>query len=287
MRTTVLHVHHFNMLAVVELAARIARVPRIVLTEHSTHQLRTKPSVLRRARRRADRPDVVTVVDDGLAEFLVENVGVPTDRIRVIPNGVDTEEFRPAPVGSLRHPDLPRAEILVGYVGRLHADKDPINLVRALEQVPADILQKMHVVLIGDGSLRSEVEEAVLSSGISEHLTLLGDRQDVSELLPALDCFVLPSRTEGLPVALLEAMSCGLPVIATEVGGVPRAIGDAGILVPAQDSAALASALVRVARDPTLRRRLGESARQRAEEVHDRAKMFEAYMAELFPDRQA
>lgn len=282
-RTTVLHVHHFNMLAAVGLAARIARIPRIVLTEHSIHQLRVKPRVLRRARRHAHRADMVTVVHDGLAKFLVEEVGVPAERILVIPNGVDTTEFTPAPTGSQLHPDLPDASFLVGYVGRLHPDKDPMNLVNALAHVPASALKHLHVVLIGDGPLRKEVEETALTLGIADNLTLLGDRQDVPALLPDLNCFVLPSRTEGLPVALLEAMSCGLPVIATKVGGVPQAVGDAGILIPAQDAEALAGAMTQVAGDSELRERLGAAARQRAEGVYDRARMFEAYAEVLFP----
>lgn len=280
--TTVVHVHHLNMLAFAYLPVRLAGVERIVVTEHSVHQLRRSRRVRRRATRNARRADLVTVVHRGLARYLSHH-GVPPARLRVIPNGVDTEVYAPGAGRRLfAELDLPTDRVLMASVGRLHPDKDPVNLLRAVSQMsPAD-RALLHVVLIGDGPLRGELEGLIEELALSHEVTLLGERQDVNRLLGEFDAFVLPSRTEGLPVALLEAMSCGLPVVATSVGGVPAALEQAGILVPAGDPRALADAMLRLARDPDLRRSLGAGGRRRALEEYDRRLMFERYEAALF-----
>ena len=283
-RTTVVHVHHFNMLAAAYRAARLAGVRRIVVTEHSDYQMRTRTGARQRARKYGPLADMVTVVHDGLALYLDREIGIPRDRVVVIPNGVDTAAFQPGDrVEARRAVGLPLDGLLAGSVGRLHPDKDPVNFVEAFSRLDRD--GDARAVLVGDGPERERVKGAIVRAGLEDRVLLLGERQDIPRLLQALDIFVLPSRTEGLPVALLEAMSSGIPIVATEVGGVAAAVRDAGVTVPSEDPAALATAISSLMRDPGRRARCGLRGRQRAIEAYDRSVMFAAYLHALFPDR--
>ena len=124
------------------------------------------------------------------------------------------------------------------------------------------------VVVVGDGPLREELAREAARLGIAPHVQLLGDLADVRFALEALDVFVLPSRTEGMSNALLEAMAMGLPVVATAVGGTPEVIGDGqtGLLVATDDPSAIAAAITRLLDDPATAARLGAAARQTVEE---------------------
>jgi glycosyltransferase involved in cell wall biosynthesis len=167
----------------------------------------------------------------------------------VIPNAVDVEAARRA--------SLEGAPPVVVAVGRLAHPKDPLTLVRALGAVRTPF----RALLVGDGPERAAVE-AELAPGVE----LTGTRADVPELLAGADVFVLSSRSEGAPVSILEAMAAGLPVVASDVGGVREQVadGETGLLVPAGDAGALASALERLLADTGLRRRLGAAGRDRA-----------------------
>ena len=280
-RTSVLHVHHFNMLSVVYRVARFAGVDRIVVTEHSDHQVRKDERTVRMAARLGGEVDLVTAVHQDLADYLTDVIGEPDEPIRVIPNAVDTERF--SPDGA--RVDLPRPPetFVVGWIGRLHPDKDPLNLLEALRRSPPDSKPELHAWIAGEGELRAAMEDFVATHGLVDRVRFLGARSDVPELLRSIDACVLSSRTEGLPMALLEAMSSGLPVVATRVGGIPAALGDAGVLVPPEDPGALAAALDRLRADSEWRRLLGRRARRRAKEQFDASAMYRRYDEALFP----
>jgi glycosyltransferase involved in cell wall biosynthesis len=148
-------------------------------------------------------------------------------------------------------------------VGRLRAPKDFPVLVRAAEQLPPATAR---IAIAGDGPDRAGIEAAIRHDG-GAPVELLGERDDVPELLAAADVFVLPSRSEGMPLSVLEAMAAGVPVVASAVGGVPELVVDGvtGVLVPPGDAAALAAALARLAGDAAERERMGAAARRRAE----------------------
>ena len=145
-------------------------------------------------------------------------------------------------------------------VGRLTEPKDFPTLLRALEQIEPN---GWRALAAGDGPQRAALEDGPLE--------VLGERDDVPELLAAADLFVLSSRSEGLPISVIEAMAAGLPVVASDVGGVPELVvdGETGLLVPPGNDRLLASALRRLLADPELRRRMGEAWRRRAEEAFD------------------
>lgn len=222
--------------------------------------------------RRAFRPLVhrYVALSCHLADYLVDRVGIPRERVEQIYNGVDTRRFQPAPDGRGRIAgspfDDPRLH-LVGTVGRLSAIKDQVLLarafVRAIAIAPA-MRERARLVIAGDGPLRAEVQQVLDQSGLGALAWLAGTRDDVPEFMRGLDAFVLPSRAEGISNTVLEAMASGLPVTATAVGGNPELIehGATGTLVPAEDVEAMAGALLDNLADPQAAARRGRAARQ-------------------------
>jgi glycosyltransferase involved in cell wall biosynthesis len=197
-------------------------------------------------------------------------------RTVVIPNAVDV-----ATAPRARHDGaVPR----IVAVGRLAPPKDPITLVRALARLPGG---RFSALIVGDGPERGAVAAELTARGLTGAVELAGARRDVPELLARSDVFALASLSEGGPISILEAMAAGLPVVASDVGGVGDIVvpGETGLLVPAADPDALASALARLLADPELRRRLGAAGRERARERFDlpalRAAHLELYAREL------
>lgn len=191
------------------------------------------------------------------------------DRTVVIANAVDVDATPQSALGG----DPPR----VVTVGRFKEPKDFVTLVRALARCTAPF----RALVAGDGPDRPAVEAAIRESATGERVELLGERDDVPELLAAADVFVLSSRSEGMPMSVLEAMAAGLPVVATAVGGIPELVesGVTGLLVPAGDVDALAAALNDVLGNAALRRSLGDAGRQRATERFDVAAFREAHLS--------
>jgi glycosyltransferase involved in cell wall biosynthesis len=203
------------------------------------------------------------------AELLRPN-GRAGRRTAVIPSGVDTDRFQPtdgvvqAKTALGLAPDRP----VIGTVGRLEPRKGTATLLAAFAALRDRGAQAPALVVVGDGPLRDELAREATRLGIASRVKWLGDVSDVRPVLEALDVFVLPSRTEGMSNALLEAMAMALPVVATAVGGTPEVVADGqrGLLVPADDSAAMATAITRVLDDRLLASRLGAAARQIVEE---------------------
>jgi glycosyltransferase involved in cell wall biosynthesis len=162
-------------------------------------------------------------------------------------------------------------------VGRLRAPKDPLTFIRAL----AAVSPTPQAVVVGDGPGRAEVEHEVERLGLAGSVVLVGERDDVPELLADASVFVLSSTSEGLPISILEAMAAGLPVVATAVGGAPELVvdGETGLLVPPRDPAALAAAIEKLTSDAGLRRRLGDAGRARAEARFDALAFRRAHLA--------
>jgi glycosyltransferase involved in cell wall biosynthesis len=197
-------------------------------------------------------------------------------RTVVIANAIDTSSVPRAPLDG----DPPR----IVAVGRLAWPKDPLTLVRALARLRD---RPFRALIVGEGPARAAVESEIGRLGLDAFVALTGDRDDVPELLATSDVFVLSSRSEGGPISVLEAMAAGLPVVASDVGGVREQVdeGVSGLLVPAGDPAALAAALERVLGDPQLRRDLGAAGRGLVRERFDLARQqrlhLELYAREL------
>jgi sugar transferase (PEP-CTERM/EpsH1 system associated) len=204
--------------------------------------------------RRLYRPFVSRYValSHHLEDYLEEQVGIASDRISQIYNGVETERFRPGSNGRPAIAGCPFAgpgQWLVGSVGRMEAIKDPLNLARAfvrVQELEPAAARNMRLVLVGDGALRADVRQVLERAGVADRVWFAGERDDVPDIMRGLDCFVLPSLAEGVSNTILEAMATGLPVIATRVGGNSELIesGMTGTLVAPANSDALARAML-------------------------------------------
>ena len=275
----IVHAHSSKAGALGRLAAALARVPVRIFTVHAWPFAAYKGVtgrlylwVERRLRRLTT--SVVCVARSTRDLGVAAGTCRPEDAV-VIHNAVEFSSFPT----SERSGDPPR----IVSVGRLAFPKDFPTLVAALASIETD----WRAALVGEGPLRPEIAGELERNGLSERVELLGSRDDVPELLADADIFVLSSRSEGFPVSVLEAMAAGLPVVATDVGGISEAVvhGETGLLVPASDPVALAGALGRLVRDAPLRRRLGASGLERARRDFDvapfRTAHLELYLREL------
>ncbi len=199
-----------------------------------------------------------------LENYLKCYIGIPEDRLTQIYNGVDTNKFSPvnrrmAISGS---PFNDQNFWVVGTVGRMHSVKDQATLVKAFSlalSLNPSLKEKVRLMLIGDGPLHRQIQSLATDLGVSELIWMPGERQDIPEILRGLDCFVLPSISEGISNTILEAMASGLPIIATDVGGNPELIEDqkTGVLVSVNDYQAMAKAIVAFADAPENAKQMG------------------------------
>ncbi|MDZ7267421.1 MAG: glycosyltransferase [candidate division KSB1 bacterium] len=255
-------------------AAKMAGVPAILSWETVSHE--GDPyhnNVQRRSGYRLAMAcaDLIVAVSHEVKQSLVRRRGIPAGKIRVIHYGVDLEQFHPngrdTVLAKRRELGIHPESFLLGTVARLEPWKGHRYLIEAFAQL-APQFPDVHLVFVGDGSLRAELEAQAQRLGVRHRIFFLGVRQDVAQWVNAIDLFVLPSLPgEGLPNVLLEAMACRKPVIATRVGGVPELVrpGENGFLVPPGEVAALREVLQQVLRDRSCLAQLGRNARATVE----------------------
>jgi sugar transferase (PEP-CTERM/EpsH1 system associated) len=266
------HVVHSRNWGAIEavFAARLAGVPAIIHSEHGyeleiLEGLPLRQRLFRRAAYAA--ADAVFTVSSDLRDFHARQAGVSTSSIDVIPNGVDSDRFAPRPQkqSACRAAlGLPDTSFLVGTVGRLVPIKDQALLLRAA-RVLDDRGVNVSVALAGEGPELEQLRTLAGALSLSSRVHFLGASRSIPDFLNALDVFVLPSVSEGMSNTVLEAMSSGLPVIATSVGGNPELIEDqvSGRLFQSGDLIKLAEYLLNLAKDQQIRRALGAMARAR------------------------
>jgi glycosyltransferase involved in cell wall biosynthesis len=281
-RPDLLHVHHVWPAADRYLAvlAAAAGVPHLVVTEHIEGRSHSAAQV-RLKRRELGQAEVVTAVSAAVADSLVSDYGVKRARVRVVPNGAELpdEAAEEAAARRLRE-QLGAGALRPLWVcaGRLEEQKGQDVLLDALAEVRRRGLGFV-AVLAGDGSLRGAFEARARALGLEASVHFPGQVEDLGPLLTAADAVVLPSRWEGLPLVLLEALARARPVVASAVGGVPEVVvdGEQARLVPPGDPQALAEVLEAFHRHPDSALRLGRRGAARVRESYTWPRVVEAF----------
>lgn len=235
--------------------------------------------------------DRVTAVGESVKAALVRNEGISVGRIRVIYNGIVPEHFtrtpeRLAAASALRKEQnvAPQQKIAV-HIARLDTIKDHRTSILAMKVCIQQSLQNTEPApqlwIVGGGPEEESLRAFITHEGLAAHVKMLGQRRDIPEILAAADAFMLTSVSEGIPVTILEAMAAGVPVISTNVGGIPEIItpGETGLLAPAGDAATLGHALLRVFTEPGLSAQLAENAQKNLLSRFTEEKMHAAYEA--------
>jgi glycosyltransferase involved in cell wall biosynthesis len=264
-------IHARNVSAWLDVAAvrmSLRRRPPLVLSFHGTDHVGPLP---RRWR-------LMAAIEPS-RDFLARSLGRAQSRIAIIPNGIDTQRFAP----DVR-PIEPDRRLVVGTVGNLSPVKNQALLVRAC----AELLLSGHPIelrVAGEGPEREPIAQLAARLGISDYIRLAGHVSDVPGFLKALDLFVLPSDSEAHPNALIEAMACGLPCIASRVGGIPDVLRDDSIgrMFDRGDLGGLVKIMSELLVAPDTRAALGRGARKRAEERYGLDDMIRRYAA-LYSD---
>ncbi len=280
-KIAIVHAHDLQAATYGLLAGTLARA-RVVLTVHGLGIFRQKRSA-RLLPRLGRWLDGVAFVGHWLQRAAAEEFGVRPRRTMVIHNGVDTAAFRPGPPDSELRAELGLSDgaRVVGSVGNLRPVKDHPCLLRAF--AAACNTGRMPVppvlVLVGDGPERSALEALARELGIAASVRFAGARADVPRLLRLFHVFALASQTEGISVALLEAMASGLPAVITRTGGNPEVAveGQTACLVPVGDPGPMGNALAGLLADPERCRAWGEAARRRVEAKFSLDGMVRAY----------
>ncbi len=275
-RVALAHSHEFTMAVYGAWAARCAGIPH-VFTMHGSRYYAQRLRRRIAMRVAAELSGSAVAVSHALARHLRRDLWLGASRIEMVPNGAQC----PRVTGSSLRDELKLHghDQLVVAIGNLYPVKGHAYLVDALAQLTPRF-PRLHVAIAGRGELEGALREQARALNVGDRLHLLGLRSDIGDLLAGADAFVLPSLSEGLPVALLEAMLAARPIVATTVGEIPRALNDghAGILVPPADATALARALGEVLSDSERARRLATGARQAAE-AYTIDRMRERYLA--------
>ena len=256
--------------------------PAILFHEHG----RDYPDCRRKKRVWANRillhrSDQFVAVGTAVRQALIEFEGMAPDRIEVIYNGIELGRYDPM----RRRRATVRAdeawaddEIVIIQVARLNRLKDHETALRAI-RILRDQCPKARLVLIGEGEERAKIERLRIELGLEDCVELLGTRLDVPRLLEGADIFLLSSLSEGIPLTLMEAMACGLPCVATRVGGVPEVVehGVTGLLGKAGDPEVLEAHLRQLVIEPELRQRFGIAGRRRVERRFDASTMVQRF----------
>lgn len=241
-------------------ASVLTRVPAVVATAHLYFDLRHRRLLHAQPRLIAACVDRYLAVSRAVADQLIGDFGIPASKVQIVQNGVSIARFSRPANAALRAEFVLGTSPVVLMVGRLEKQKGQRYLIEAATQI-----QEARFIFVGEGPDRAALEAQAQALGVGERVAFLGHREDIPDLLACCDLFVLPSLYEGLPLAILEAMAAGKPVIASDIRGNDEVVinGETGLLVPDADSTALAGAIRAVLSDHAFAQRLAEAGRAR------------------------
>lgn len=280
-RVDIAHCHGFKAGLAGRLAALLAGVPYVVMTLHNSIVFSSRGSIWKRyvyatgewaLSRFTDR---YIAVSGDLAGEITARSRVSPGKITVIYNGINDFQlgFLPDRGYLERTTGVPAGHKVVGTVARLAPQKAVGDFIKAASILSR--LERVSFLVVGDGPLREELERESRGLGLSGRLFFAGERRDVHRIMPCLDVFVLTSLSEGLPLALLEAMGCGCPVVATRVGGVPEVVCDgvSGLLSEPGDVPGIARSIEMLICSREKSRQMGEEGKKRLAESFTAGKM--------------
>jgi len=280
-RPHVVHVHNFFSHVRAAAAAKWARVPVLVHTKHGA-QYPTVWGSRRLAGAAYRLSDVLVAISEDVRQGLMRTYRFAPGKVRLVVNGIDTERF-----GSVSKELVPggrrvlgiEGRPLIGTVCRLSPEKGVPTLLEAFARL-APSMPDARLLIVGDGAERAACQTRAQELGVGDRTHFLGMRDDVAAIYPLLDIYVQPSYTEGISLTILEACACGLPVIATAVGGNPEIVaeGRSGRLVPPGNAQALANAIQDTWADNGAAFAMGQAARRRVVESFSLERMVSDYV---------
>ena len=277
-RPDVVHCHNLPAFLCGALAARLAGDIPVVMTKHGA--LVPGNRIGDRLNRLLIRGADVVAVSQEAAEIMRAWMPQGSRLVRYIPNGISMEPFGNLPPRQAARVQLglPARSFIVGIVARVTPVKGHMLLIevfaRLLKRFPEALL-----LIVGDGVRLPAVRVRIRELGIGESVLVMGERHDVPTLLAAMDVFCLPSEMEGMPMTVLEAMAAGLPVVTSNVGGIPEVVeeGRTGLMVASREPAELEAALLALAGDPDRAREMGRAGRERLLEKFSLERTISAY----------
>jgi len=262
----IVHTHLIDADIFGYIAAKIAQVPVIVSTKHNTDTFRKKklPAVWLDTFL-ANNSTKVIAVSAAVKDFLIKFQKINPNNIEIIYNGVDlkkinrTIDIKQAKTALRINPE----DYVIGCIARFDEQKGHRYLVQAINKVLAKI-KNVFFVFVGTGRLESKIKERINQLNLNDKVKFLGQRDDINNILSALDVFVLPSVWEGLGIVLLEAQAAYLPVVATKVDGIAEVVKDGvtGLLVPAKDAQSLAAAIINLIEDNDKAQQYGKNGHE-------------------------
>lgn len=262
----ILHTWLFHANIIGRLLGRFNKVPIIITSQRSINTNGVWREFLMRWTSGID--DKIIAVCEAVRKAEIESSNVPSDKVITIHNGIDPIAFtsvsNEAALEIRNSFEIPDDALLLGAIGRLHPSKGFNDLISALAYIKAKT-NSVRLIIVGEGELRDSLDLQIINHNLSGTIKFAGLRNDIPELMSALDVFVSSSIWEGLPNVVLEAMAAGKPVVATSVGGTPEVVvdGETGLLVPPRNPEALARAIIRLLKNPELCTRMGHAGKER------------------------
>jgi glycosyltransferase involved in cell wall biosynthesis len=256
----ILHTHLYHAGIIGRIVAKKTKIPIVLVHQHGLERNR---SFLRSWLDRSSSSWVMQYIVScaAVSKQLQTRECIPESKINIIYNGVSIQDKVVEPDNFQGHTDLPpgNSSLIFGSVGRLEPEKGHEDLLYGFARINRNDTNQYRLWLIGDGSLKERLTQIAKDLGITQQVQFFGAQDSVAPYFSKMDLFVLPSRWEGISLALLEAMSHGIPIIATDVGGTPEVITNLynGLLIPPQDPHAIANAIELLINDPRLRKDIG------------------------------
>ena len=264
----IIHAHGAKAGLITRLALHLGRRQRspVIVSYHNEISPPSRQGYKRQVRRHAERllkKDTAhfIAVSPSIQRELIEEIGCPPQKVSFIPNGIYINGAEQTKLPIQAWSDWPEDVFIVSTVARLTWEKGVDVLLEGFARA-VKVEPRLRLVIVGDGPQGVWLRERIAAEGLGDQVRLLGYVENARSLLGAFDAFALPSRTEGWPLSIMEAMAAGLPVVASGVGGIPELVlgGQCGILVEPGEVNQLKDALVDLARDPIKARKLGQKA---------------------------